>query len=279
MRRATIFCAAVLLTTGGVATYATTPSGLEEERQKLLSITPYAELSSGKQLLLFVSQAESLVYKGDRTFAKMHINEALSAAARLPSKGQKDEEQLHRLTILTLADGAIERQLMVVQPENINAPLSFPVGILPEDYAISRAEVQYVHAGWNKEKLLITLNALLRGIEKGKNVSVDFAPLHAMLLDGHAKDVSARRAAQDHIALARALIHARAYEPAKAAMTRAQKHIDRMADSKDSSPQRFEDIATIRNEMESVNNVIERDDPGGFRELDKKMEQWWNLLS
>lgn len=280
IRRATIFCAAALLTTGGVATYATTPESFSDGMPQELAIAPYAGMSGSKQLLLFLGQAESLVYKGDSTFAKMHINEALSAAARLPSSSKADrrEAQLHRVTLVTLRDGTITRELLVMQPENITAPLDFAPGILPGDrYKVTAAQVHYVNADWNKERILIALNHILRGIEKGKAVSSDFDELHELLLKDNEHTVSDRRAAQDNIALARALIRAKAYKPAKAAMARADEHIKQLADGKDAK--RFEDIATIRNEIESVNATIERNEPAALKELDRKMAEWWNLLS
>lgn len=90
--------------------------------------------------------------------------------------------------------------------------------------------------------------------------------------------MSDRRAAQDNIALARALIRAKAFEPAKQAMARADTHIEGLSNRKD-LPKRFEDIATIRNEMATIDAAIERNEPAGFQELDLKMEKWWNLLS
>lgn len=280
MKKATIFCAAALLATGAVATYATTPDAYSSTERHQLQLAPYAELSNSKQVLMFLSQAESLVYKGDSTFAKMHINEALSAAARLPSSSKADERKsVHRVTVITLQDGTVTREILMVQPDNITTPLSFAPESLPtEQYTVSKAEVHYIKADWDKEHLLVSLNQLLRNIEKGKTVSADFAALHMQLLEDNARAVSDRRAAQDNIALARALIRAKAFEPAKQAMARADTHIKQMADRRD-LPKRFEDIATMRNEMATVNTTIERNEPAAFKELDQKMEKWWNLLS
>lgn len=280
LKKVTIFCAAALLTTGAVATYATTPDAYSSTETRQLQLAPYAELSNSKQVLMFLSQAESLVYKGDSTFAKMHINEALSAAARLPSSSGIDEQRnIHRVVVMTMQDGTVERQMIVVQPDNITTPLNFAPDVLPtEQYTIAKADIHYVKANWNKEQLLVSLNQLLRGIEKGKTVSSDFAALHSQLLEGNGHDVSDRRAAQDNIALARALIRAKAFEPAKQAMARADTHIEGLSNRKD-LPKRFEDIATIRNEMATVDAAIERNEPAGFQELDLKMEKWWNRLS
>lgn len=280
LKKATIFCAAALLATGAVATYATTPESYSSEEVRELSLAPYANLSNSKQTLMFISQAESLVFKGDSTFAKMHINEALSTAARLPSSPDaNDLREVHRVAVITLMDGAVEREYLLVQPDNITTPLNFNPENLPLDtYQISKTEIQYVHPKWNKEQLLVSLNKMLRDIESGKNVSAGFDKLHAMLLEDNAETVSDRRAAQDNIALARALIRAKAYEPAKAAMARADEHIAALAKDK-RSPKRFEDIATMRNEMATVGTDIERNEPAAFQELDQKFEKWWNLLS
>lgn len=63
LKKVTIFCAAALLTTGAVATYATTPDAYSSTETRQLQLAPYAELSNSKQVLMFLSQAESLVYK------------------------------------------------------------------------------------------------------------------------------------------------------------------------------------------------------------------------
>lgn len=280
IRRLTIFCAAALLTTGAVAT-ATTPESYSDNEAREMSIAPYAGLSNSKQVLTFLSQAENLVYQGDSTFAKMHLNEALSAAARLPSSPNSEKnQQLHRVTLITMMDGTVERQYLDVQPDNIIAPLKLNAKNLPLDsYKITKAEVHYVRADWDKEHLLVSMNKLLRDIEKGKPVSGEFKGLHEHLLTHQKQDISDRRAAQDNIALARALIKAKAYEPAKTAMKTANSHIRNIAEEDSSAPQRLEDIATMRNEMESVNSTIERNEPAAFKELDVKMEKWWNALS
>lgn len=280
MKKATIFCAAALLATGAVATYATTPDAYSSEEVRELSLAPYADLSNSKQTLMFISQAESLVYKGDSTFAKMHINEALSTAARLPSSPDAaDLREVHRVAVITMMDGSVEREFLLVQPENITTPLTFTADKLPLDsYEISKTDIRYIQPDWNKEKLLVSLNQMLRDIESGKSVSATFDELHAMLLGNEAESISNRRMAQDHIALARALIRAKAYEPAKAAMARADEHIAAMAQDKH-SPKRFEDIATMRNEIATVGTDIERNEPAAFQELDQKFEKWWNLLS
>lgn len=281
MKRATIYIAATLLATGAVATYATTPDA-ESATERAMLVQPYAEMDDSKQMLLFLSQAERLVAKGDDAFAKMHLNEALSAAARLPSSPRPASNAIHRVTLVTLRDGTLERQMLLVQPSNITEPLSFSPDALPVDTQdITGAQVVYVKPAWNKADLLVSLNKALRAIETGKQTAVtpEFNKLHAMLIEGNEHAVSDRRAAQDHVALARMLLQLGAYDAAKQALAGADTHIVNVAEKRDASPKRFEEIATMRNEMAEVNKVIERNDPSAFQTLDAKLEKWWNALS
>lgn len=283
MKRATIYLAATLLATGAVATYATTPDQPTTQQTRNLQVAPYAGLSNNKRMLLFMSQAERLVLKGDSTFAKMHINEALSAAARLPSSPDaNDNNAVYRMTILTMMDGTHERQLMLVQPSNINDRLRFSSDALPEDgKKITKAEVHYISGNWDKAALLIGLNNVLRFIETGKDnaVTPEFNQLHAQLLDNTEHTVSERRAAQDNISLARTLLQVNAYDAAKLALAKADEHVQHVAKENDDSPKRFEEIATIRNEMADVGKAIERREPATFKLMDAKLEKWRKVLS
>lgn len=281
MKRATIYIAATLLATGAVATYATTPSAETTEQVREMQVAPYAGMSDSKQVLLFLSQAERLVSKGDDTFAKMHLNEAMSAAARLPASPQASDH-IHRVTLVTLRDGTLERQLMLMQPANITEPLSFSPEALPVDKkTITKAEVVYIQPAWNKADVLVGLNKAMRAIETGKSnaVTPEFNKLHELLITDNKHNVSERRAAQDNVALARMLLQAGAYDAAKQALANADTHISNVAENNDASPKRFEEIATMRNEMADVSKVIERNDPSAFKTLDAKLEKWWNALS
>lgn len=276
----TISCATVLLTTGAIATHATTPEAYRTAETHHTVISPYAQMSDGKQVLMFLSQAQSLVYKGDSTFAKMHINEALNATSRLSSSSAaRAQQDIHRVTLLHLRDGTVKRQLLLVQPEGLTVPLDFPADAVPTDqYRIAKAEVHYLKPEWDKEQLLVALNRVLRGIEKGKAVSSEFTTVHDILLKSSHHAISDRHAAQDHIALARALIRVQAYRSAREAIAQADSHIERLANDK-SQPKRFEDIAAMRNEMATVNTAIERNEPGAFKGLDEKLAKWWDVLS
>lgn len=281
MKRATIYIAATLLATGAVATYATTPDS-HTASAAAMQVRPYAGMSDSKQMLLFLSQAERLVAKGDDAFAKMHLNEAMSAAARLPASPDNASSDIHRLTLVSLRDGTLERQLLLMQPTNITEPLSFSPDALPIDkQTITKAEVLYVKPGWKKSDLLVGMNKALRAIETGKSnaITPEFNKLHREIIEGNEHAVSERRAAQDNVALARMLLQAGAYDAAKQALAKADTHIANVADNHDASPKRFEEIATMRNEMASVNKAIERNDPSAFKTLDAKLEKWWAALS
>jgi hypothetical protein len=279
LRKTTIYVATALLATGAVATYATTPVNGSAASTPTLEMSPYAEINDSKKLLLFVSQAERLIFRDDYSFAKMHLNEAMNAASRLSANA---EEGLYRVTLVKVMDGTRERQLVLVQPTNITEPLSFSPDALPADKkTVASASVRYISPNWDKATLLTTLSKTLHAIETGKKNAVDpeLAQLHAAILKGNEQSVSDRRAAQDNVALARALLQAGAYDAAKLALVQADTHIKKIAAQKHSSPKRFEDIAHIRNEMASVNEVIERKEPSAFKALDAKLEKWWNSLS
>ena len=285
LKRTTIYFAATLIATGAVATYATatTPTPQSTEQVRNLDVAPYANLTNSKQLLLYVSQAERLVQKGDRTFAKMHLNEALSMAARLPSSpGTQEDSNIYRVTMVSLNDGTVQRQLMLAQPSNITEALNFSPDAIPvAKNNIADADVKYITSKWEKSKILVTLNNALRAIEMGKTneVQAQFAKLHDLLIVDNTHTVSPRRAAQDNVALARVLLQAGAYDAAKLALARADTSIQAVAKDNSASSKRFEEIAIMRNEMADVHKVIERNEPDSYKKLDAKLEKWWNALS
>lgn len=281
---AILYVAVALIATGGVATYATTPNTPTAEEAKVSTeYSPYAEISNSKKMLLFISQAERLIFKGDRTFAKMHINEAINTASLLPdSIDAATTDTIHRITLIKLLDGTRESQMMVAQNSNITEPLQFSSEFLPADKKqITSAEVHYISSHWDKAALLASLNKILRAIETGKNNAIipELNHMHNLLLTNNERAVSHRRAAQDNVTLARALLQADAFSAAKSALAQANNHIKKIADQKDASPKRFEEIAEIRNQMAEVTKVIERKEPSTFKVLDKKLGKWWDALS
>lgn len=280
IKRTTIYFAAALLATGGMATYATTPSAATTQTQEF-SATPYMQLSNSQQVLVFMSQAEQLVTKGDSTFAKMHLNEALSAASRLPLNGSAESNAIHRVTLVTVKDGTLERQMLIAEPGSIREPLSISSAALPSKKdSITHAEVHYISNNWDKSALLVGLNNVLRAIETGKTNMVvpEFNRLHTELLEDNERQVSDRRAAQDNVALARALLQVGAYDTAKQALARADEHIGNIAQNRE-APERLADIAAMRNEIADVNKTIDRHEPNMLKTIDAKLEKWWNALS
>lgn len=282
-RWATVYMAFALIVTGAVATYATAPATHTPEKIRELEVSPHAAASDSKKMLLFISQAERLIFEGDYTFAKMHINEAIRAAAQLPATPYAaDTEFIHRVTLLRYLDGTYERQMLFAQPTEITRRLTFPPDALAVDNKkITAAEVHYISSHWDKAALLTALNKTLHAIETGKNnaVTPELHHLHRLLLQGNDRPVSDRQAAQDNVAVARALLQVNAFSAAKLALGRSDLHIRNMIVQKEASPQRFEEIALIRNEMAEVTKVIEQREPGVFKMLDAKLEEWWDALS
>jgi tetratricopeptide (TPR) repeat protein len=291
IRHFTICFASALLATGAIGThantYAITPAAASAQSDTPRMMPPYASLDNHRQVLLFISQAERLAANGDTTFAKMHINEALAATARLPAGKSAVSEtdtdnSLHRITLLSVTDGTLERQLLLAQANAITEPLRFSMDDLPlQAGSITDAEVYYLTGQWNKAALTDALNKALRTIETGKHNAVIpvFGALHATLLETAEQTVPPRRLAQDNVALARALLKLGAYEAAQNALTRADEHIAIISGEPHLSPTQFSDIASIRNEMADIQRLITRREPDMLKTIDEQLKKWWNALS
>lgn len=283
-------CAGALLATGGVATYATAPDAYKAHAYKAQtssgpSAIHQAGLSNGARLLLYTSLAERLIYRGDYDFAAAHLNAAMTSAARLPTKEKPAPFNIFRIALITLQDDAAERQILIAEPTDLAEPLNFSPEALPlSRYSIRNAEIYYLTGdGWDKAAILTQLQHIAGAVGMGKlqesgkptRVSEDFASLHELLLATHAYPVSARRAAMDEIALARALLQLQAYDAAKGALSRADGHIQRLHNN---------DLVGISSEIaNALQNMdvkqIKNDEKTPRNALDKQLAHLWETLS
>ncbi len=146
---------------------------------------------------------------------------------------------------------------------------------------IEDAEVKYVRLHINSSKLLHELNEARNELTAG-----DFDSARDQVLDAQTAmffEFDAARVpeivAKDHVSLARFMVKAAEYEGAKEALQSAEKAMISLKLDVDGAGRTAPDVASIREEMKEVEQLLEKRDPSLAQQIDARLEAWWSELS